>query len=137
MIQEATAGRTFHVHPNWSVRHAPSRWVLGPVATMIGAIVLVDYWDGTPLLPRHELLETCGRNAMTPAPLRKDCLFRTKTLKCDYERDSPQNRNSRTFQSGDRANEVNFISAVRRWKVVHHWICRVSQRLVKQRRRQY
>jgi len=29
---------------------------------MIGAIVLVNYWDGTPLLPRHELLETCWRD---------------------------------------------------------------------------
>jgi hypothetical protein len=29
---------------------------------MIGAIVLVDYWDGTPLLLRHELLEMCWRD---------------------------------------------------------------------------
>ena len=33
-----------------------------PCRSMIGAIVLVNYWDGTPLLPRHELLETCRRD---------------------------------------------------------------------------
>jgi hypothetical protein len=55
---------------------------------------------------------------------------RGKRLKCAHERAHPQNRNLITFQSGNRANEINPVSSVRYYKMARHRLRRFSQWLV-------